>query len=173
MRRVLVLIAVAALIGASLAIPAFADTTGTVTATVTVSLVSVSVAPTAMAYGVQALGATNLEPGTRNCGGSANPAFTASNNGSVTEDLTIRGTDSVSTNWTLGAVAAAETYVHLFRLDPPCCTFNALTLASQALISSLVSADALDVYMNLDMPTASASTTEESFDVIVLATASP
>ena len=104
MRRVLALVGVLAVIGAALAIPAFADTEGTVTATVTAGVVAISLSTTTAAYGTVALGSEDNAP--------TPSSFTVTNNGNVDADFGVKGANTA--NWTLGTglPSGTDTYRH-------------------------------------------------------------
>ena len=96
-----------------LAAPVLAqDDTGVVTVTVQAAVVSVSVTPDAINYGLVSLNAEGLKP----VEPTADPRIVANNTGTGWVDFTIRGADT--DDWTLGAVAAPETYVHYFGRGP-------------------------------------------------------
>lgn len=141
--------------------------TDTVTATVTAQNVSVSVADGAVAYGTVSTSST--EDTTTN---GVDDSQTATNDGNVTEDLTIRGWDT--TNWTLGGTAASETYTHKFCTST--CdsspSWTALTTSYQTLADDVSSSGTQVFDLQIGTPTSTSNYTEQSADVTVMAAAS-
>jgi hypothetical protein len=144
-----------------------AASSANVTATVTIQNVSVTVSDGSVSYGTVSSGGT---ADTTSSG--VNDSQTATNDGNVSEDLNIRGANS--TNWTLGATAGTDQYVHSF------CTSNcdvspawtALTTSNQTL-SSGVSASGTQVFdLEFSAPTSSTTFDQESLTVTVQAAAS-
>lgn len=142
-----------------------AATTATVTATVTVQNVSVTVSDGTVAYGT--LG-TNSSAGT-----NGSDTQTATNNGNVTSDLSIKGQNTAA--WTLAGSAGADQYVHRFCIAT-CASaptnFTALTTNYQTLASGKAASATQTFDLYLTTPTSSTSFTQQSVDVLVLAAAS-
>ena len=81
-------------------IPLFGDSQATITVTVTIpSVISVSVTPTSWNIGNVSLGETKATSG---------GYFTVTNNGNVTEDISI--VSGNSENWTVGSTAGEEVF---------------------------------------------------------------
>lgn len=163
MRRVLALIAVVALVGAALAVPAFGDTEGTVTATVTAGVVAISNSTSTVAYGIVDLGSADNIP---------TPAtFTATNDGNVDADFGIKG--AATANWALvTGTPGDEEYRHEASPDAFSSTII-LTTDFQSLDSAVTPTSSTTVSLRLDAPASTAVDTEQSAQVIILATASP
>lgn len=141
--------------------------TATVTATVTVQNISVSVADGTVAYGTLGQNATaDTEPA---------DGQTATNNGNITENFNIKG--STSTNWTLGATAASDVYVHKFcnDTDNDCTTpptnYTALTLNYQTLDTAITTSGTVLFQLQINTPNPSTVYTEQSVTVTVQAVA--
>ena len=137
--------------------------TASVAATVTVQNISVSVADGTVAYGILAV---NTSAGT-------NPADlqTATNNGNITEAFNIKGQNSA--NWTLGAAAGADTYVHKFctaTCGTPPTNYTALTTSYQTLGTGVAVSGTKTFDLYITTPTSSTNFTQQSVDVTVQAT---
>lgn len=142
----------------------FAASTASVTATVTVQNISVTVSDGTIAYGTLAVSAT----------ADTNPADTqtATNNGNITENLNIKGQNSA--NWTLGAAAAADTYIHRFCIatcGTPPTNYTALTTSYQTLATSVAASGTQTFDLEISTPTSSTNFTQQSVDVTVQAVA--
>jgi hypothetical protein len=138
--------------------------TATVAATVTVQNISVSVSDGTVAYGTLGQNAT----------ADTNPADTqtATNNGNVTENFNIKGQSS--TNWTLGATAASDQYIHGFcktTCTTPPTNYTALTTSYATLATGIAASgtQTFDLYINTPNP--STVFTQQSVDVTVQAIA--
>ncbi|MCL4415128.1 MAG: hypothetical protein M1365_00280 [Actinobacteria bacterium] len=145
----------------------FAATTGTVAATVTAQNVSITLDVTSVTYGTLATGASK-----DTTTGGTNTSITATNNGNVNEDFTIRGANT--TNWTLSGSAGSENYVHAFCTatcdSTP--TWTALT-TSNASLQATVSASGTKTFdLKITTPTSTANFTEQTANVTVTAAAS-
>lgn len=171
MIRRLTIAAILATVGILATLPAYAthSTEGTVSATVTPGVFAVTVTGTP-AYGTVALSSTNVEPTGQTCSSTTGPAFNASNTGTVPSDYLIKGADSAA--WTLEATAGNNQYVHRFATNPTTCTFAALDTTNTAL-ATVNNGNSIDVYLNFDAPTDTSSTSAQTLDVTVVATASP
>lgn len=141
-----------------------AATTAAVTATVTVQNISVTVTDGSVSYGTMA---NNASAGT-------NPADTqtATNNGNVTEIFYIKGQNTA--NWTLGATAGSDQYVHKF-CTATCGTaptnYTALTTSNQELAASVASSGTQTFDLYLTTPNPSTVYTQQSVDVTITAAA--
>lgn len=144
---------------------AHAATTATVAATVTVQNVSVSVADGSVAYGTLA---TNTSAGT-----NGSDTQTVTNGGNVAEDFNIRGQNSA--NWTLGASAGVDTYVHQFctaTCGSAPTNYTKLTTSYAALGAGNVAANGTQTFDTyITTPTSSSVFTQQSVDVTVQAVA--
>ena len=148
----------------------FAADSATVTATITAQSVSVSVSDGTVTYGTLTTGTSE-----DTTSGGLNNTQTASNDGNITEDINIRGQDSV--NWTLSATSGADQYVHEFcKVDTGDCdgtpTWAALTTSNQTLKLSLVSSGTYDFDLKITTPSTSTNFTQQSVDVVIQASAS-
>lgn len=163
MRRVLALVGVLAVIGAALAIPAFADTEGTVTATVTAGVVAISVSTTTVAYGTVEVGSSDNVP--------TPSTFTATNDGNVDANFGIKG--AATTDWALVSGAPTdEEYRH--KASPDAFTSTIILTADfQSLDSAVTPTSSTTVSLRLDAPASTAASAEQSAQVIILATVSP
>jgi hypothetical protein len=159
-RRAVFVIAIAATLASTLGLTIFADDTKTVNATVTPAIITVNVSPSTVTYGTKQIGATNVP---------SNPDhFAATNAGSVPEDFVIKGANTVGGAWTLAATAGEDTYVHRFSLNGS--IWTALTTTNQALGSNVTPGTGeVDVFLQMDLPTSSASTAQQTAPVLVTA----
>lgn len=163
MRRVLALVGVLAVVGAALAVPAFADEAGdSLTATVTPGTVSVTLSTTTVAYGTVAL---STDDGTRSTATSGN--ITATNNGTVSEDFYIKGADATGTvTWTLqtdGSLSAVNEYIHQFNSTD-------LTLANQSLQAGVAASGGTNIFTTtMVMPITASDSSAHSTTVTVTA----
>ncbi len=145
-------------------LPVLAATTGTVAATVTVQNVSVSIGDGSIAYGTLA---NNTSAGT-----NGSDTQTATNNGNVAEDITIKGSNTG--NWTLGATASTDQYVHKFctaTCGSAPTNYTALTTSYQALATNLAASGTQTFDLYLTTPNPTTVYTQQSVDVTVLAAA--
>lgn len=110
--------------------PALAADTAGVSATVTPKLISVSVSPGSVAYGTVDLD-TEVAP-------TGDPTINATNDGNVTENFNIRGTDATfgANTWTLsGSSNGPDQYMHkrgLLEFAPFTTSYSTLALLVQA-----------------------------------------
>lgn len=151
----------------SLSVAPFANaaTTANVAATVTVQNVSVSVTSGTISYGTLA---TNTSAGT-----NGSNTQTVTNSGNVPEDFNIKGQNSA--NWTLGATAGTDTYVHQF-CTATCGTaptnYTKLTTSYAALGAGNLAANGTQTFDTyITTPTSSSVFTQQSVDVTVMAVA--
>lgn len=145
-----------------------AASSATVAATVTAQNVSVSVTDGTVTYGTLA---ANTSKSTIT--GDLADTQTATNDGNVTENLNIKGQNSA--NWTLGATAGVDTYVHQFCIatcGTPPTNFTALTTNYQTLATGKAASGTQTFELRLTTPTSSSVTTQQSVDVTVQAVAS-
>ncbi len=141
-----------------------AANSATVTATVTVQNVSVTVADGVVSYGV--LG-SNSSAGT-----NASDTQTATNNGNIAEDFVIKGQNTA--NWTLGATAASDQYIHRFctaTCGSAPTNYTALTTNNQTLATNVAASGTQTFDLHITTPNPSTVFTQQSVDVIVTATA--
>jgi len=143
---------------------AYAATTAAVTATVTVQNISVSVADGTVAYGSLA---TNSSAGT-----NGTDTQTATNNGNVAEDFTIKGQNSA--NWTLDSTnSTTDHYIHRFCTSScasPPTSYTALTTSFQSLGSGNVAANGTQTFdLYITTPQTSSVFTQQSVDITVQA----
>ena len=159
-----VLIAVIAGVAALGGSPALAThtETATVSATVTPAVLSVTATPTSVDYGTVELSATNVTP---------TPLFfTATNNGSITENINIRGADTA--NWTLENAVGANQYVHKASNDNFAIqTITLVTPGSTLLKASVAVNGTVTVSLKLDAPTSSTTAATQTAVVTVIAVA--
>ncbi len=162
-RSQVILIAVVAAFAALGGSPALATHTveSTVNATVTPAVLSVTVDPNTVDYGTVELGIQDNLP---------NPTtFTAKNNGSITEDIEIRGANTA--NWTLvSGVPATDEYRHEFSKDG-FTTPLILTTSNQTLDTGIAVNGEVIVSLRLDAPTASTTAATQTAPVTVIAVA--
>lgn len=161
-------VGVLALVGMLVYVSASAATTATVAATATVQNVSVSVADGTITYGTLS---NNTAKST--IAADLNDTQTATNNGNITEDLNIRGTNS--TGWTLAGSTGSDQYVHKFcssSCGSPPTNFTALTTSYQTLGASVTASATRTFELQLTTPNPSTVYTQQSVDVTVQAVAS-
>jgi hypothetical protein len=145
----------------------YSATTATVTATVTVQNISVSVADGIVSYGT--LSTSDTQDTTSS---GLNDSQTATNNGNIDEDFSIKGQDS--SNWTLATSIGSEQYAHKF------CTsscdsspvWTALTTTNQSLATSVATSGTQEFDLQILTPSSTANYTQQSVDVVVTASAS-
>jgi hypothetical protein len=145
-----------------------ASGSATVTSTVTVQNVSVSVSSGTVSYGTIA---ADTSEDTSSSGLS--DTQTVTNNGNVPEDFAIAGQNSA--DWTLASTPGVNQYVQQFCTAS--CTsaptnYTALTTNNQSLASSVAANDTASLDLRITTPTSSTSTTSESVNVTIVATAS-
>lgn len=162
-RPQVVLIAVIAGVAALGGSPALASHTpeSTVSATVTPAVLSVSATPSTVDYNVVELGTADNLP---------SPAtFTATNNGSIVENIEIRGANT--TSWTLvSTVPGTDEYRHEASKDG-FTTPIILTTANQGLDTGVAVNGTVTVSLRLDAPTSSTTATTQTAPVTVIAVA--
>lgn len=148
-----------------------AATEATVTATVTAQNVAVSVSDGNVTYGTLALSATRST-----LPAEENEMQTATNDGNVTSDLSIKGQNSAA--WTLGATQGANQYFHKFCNDTandcstPPTSYTALTTNYQTLATGVAASGSIDFQLQIGLPTSTSSYAQQSVDVFVQISAS-
>ncbi len=162
MKSFSVSIGILGLIGVLIFQTALAATTATVTATVTVQSISLTITDGTVAYGT--LG--------NNSSADTNPADTqdAVNNGNIIENFNIQGSNSA--NWTLGAVAASDVYVHKFctsSCGTPPTNYTALTTSDQTLATGVAASASQSFDLYITTPNPSTVFTQQSVNVTVTA----
>lgn len=151
----------------------FAADTDQVTATVTPLVVGVTVSPTSHNYGVLALSTSD---GSRTTATSA--VITATNAGSVAEDFNIKGADSA--DWGINASPAATgtvgsgQFVHRYDAGSTFTTGEAAALESasgnyKVLADAVATSGTQDFVLQMNMPTATSVTAQQSTSVTVQA----
>ena len=160
MKSLIATICILSLVGMVVGVVAQGADTASVAATVTVQNISVTVTDGTVAYGVMAAGASK---------DTLSPADlqTATNNGNVTENFNIRGTDSGT--WTLGATAGSNVYVHKFSTNSGA-AWTALTLVNQTLATGKAVSGTQTFDLQITTPTVSADYIGHSVNVTVQAT---
>ena len=162
-RPQVMLIAVIAGVAALGSSPALAThtETATVSATVTPAVLSVTASPPSVDYDVVELSSADNLP---------SPAsFTATNNGSITENILIRGANTA--NWALvSGVPATDQYRHEFSKDG-FTTPVILTTSNQTLDTGVAVNGTVTVSLRLDAPTASTTAATQTAPVTVVAVA--
>lgn len=164
----------------ALAAPALAATEEGVTATVTPQLVSVTVDVSSVGYGTQNLSTTDNKP-------TGDPEITATNNGNVAENFTIKGDDATASGstWTLSTTAGASAYVHKYNADTggtyPDLSSVALDKTGKSLSTGVSGGTSCTTTctgggseafkLRMDTPTSTSSFAEHSTTVTVVATA--
>jgi hypothetical protein len=185
-KRIVAIVAVVALMGLLLPAAVFAADTGTVTCTVSAVLVSVTVTDGSVDYGTVNVGATKNTAQyetTYNPYGSDTPQTqTVTNNGSGTENYTIKSSNATGTSqtWTLGATAGDHIYTHAalpltdsaYTGGAAIGTFSiAMTTAGSyvPLASSVASSAVKYLELEIGMPTSTTDYGSHSIDVTILA----
>lgn len=143
-----------------------AGNTATVNATVTVQNVSLSVSPGSVNYGILP---SNTSKST--CSSELNRAQTVTNDGNVTETFNIQGQNSG--NWTLGATAGTDQYVHEFATST-CTTWpggTALTTSYQTMATGIAPNGTATLNLRITTPISSSVFTEQNVSVTLQAVA--
>ncbi len=161
-RPQVILLAVIAGVAALGSSPALATHTpeSIVSATVTPAVLSVSVTPDSVDYDVVEMNSTDNLP--------TPISFTATNNGSITEDIEIRGASTG--DWTLAATAGTDQYVHKASPDAFSTTIT-LTTSNQSLAAGVTTSGTVTVSLKLDAPTSSTTAATQTAPVTVIAVA--
>lgn len=167
MKNIFSAIVVCLVAGFFVSLHLFAADTDSVTATVTAQNISVTVSDGAVAYGTIAV-STSRDTTTA----GVNDSQTATNDGNITEDFNIMGTDSAA--WELADVAGSEAYTHGFcttncDVSPTWTQFNE---TSYTQLANSISSSADQVFdLRLQTPTSTATFTQQSVDLTVQAVA--
>ena len=156
-------ICILGLVGMVVGVAVKGATEAPVTATVTVQNISVTVTDGTVAYGTLAVNTTKST-----LVGELADLQTATNNGNITENFNIRGTDSGT--WTLGAVAGSNVYVHRFSTNSGT-TWTALTTPGYLTLATTKAVGGTQTFdLQITTPTVSADYIEHSVNVTVQAT---
>lgn len=143
-----------------------AATTGTVTATVTAQSISLTVTDGTVTYGTLALNASKST-----IPADLNDMQTATNNGNITENFNIKGSNSAS--WTLdSANTTQDHYIHQFctaSCTTPPTNFTALTTNDQTLATGVATSGTQTFYLRITTPQSSSVYTEQSVNVTITA----
>ena len=161
MKSLISTIAILGLVGMVVGVAVQAATEGSVTATVTVQSISLTVTDGTVAYGVLVVNTS-----TSTLGLTPVDTQTATNNGNVTENFNIRGTNSA--NWTLQAAAGNEQYVHKFSTNGGA-SYTPLTLVNQTLATGKAPLGTQSFDLQITTPTATTFFTQQSVNVTVQA----
>jgi len=143
-----------------------AANTATIAATVTVQNISLSVADGSIAYGTLASNSTKST-----CTSELNDLQVITNDGNVAETFNIKGQNS--TNWTLGATAGTDTYVHKF-VTSTCATFSggtALTTSYATAVTNVAPNATSSLNLQITTPNPSTVFTQQNVDVSLQAVA--
>ena len=178
MRRVLALTVVVVLLMSLLPMTVLAghSGTGTVSATVTAAFLSVSVTAQQLAYGTLDLGDVDKKPTGQVDDTDPNAAFKVTNNGTKTANWAIVGGASAPDAWAIAASATTDTYAHRFDLTPDVNgnvtggTSLHTSASTSSLAASVAAAGELFVFLQLDMPTDTNFTAQQSLPITVTAT---
>jgi hypothetical protein len=139
--------------------------TGSVTATVTAQNISISVSDGSVSYGTLAINTTE-----DTTSGGVNDSQTATNEGNVTENFNIMGSDTGS--WTLAATQGSDEYFHKFCNNGTCdssANWTALTTSYQTLATGVASSGTQEFDLQIGVPSSTAVFTEQNADVTVQA----
>ena len=174
MKSLIATICILGMIGMVLGMTAKAAEEATVAATVMVRLLSVSVTDGQVAYGTMEQNATKSTiPVT-----GLNDQQTVTNIGNYTEAFNIKGHNSA--NWTLGATAGSDVYVHLFcngsgATSGPCVNpptgYTALTADYATFATSTAVNGTATLNLQINTPNPSTVFTQQSVNVTLVAIA--
>jgi len=172
MKYLIANVCILGMIGMVIGAGVFAATEAEVTATVTVQNIAVSVSDGSISYGTLGQNSTqNTLPG------GVNDMQIATNDGNVTSDISIKGTDS--TNWTLGATPGNDIYTHHFCNDTdddcttPLTNYTALTTTYTTLKAGVAaSGGTVDFQLQINTPSPSSVYTQQNVNVWVQTSAS-
>jgi hypothetical protein len=129
------------------------------------AVVSITISDGVVSYGTVAVNTSR-----NTCTGGLNDAQTVTNNGNVAEDFTIKGSNSA--NWTLGASAGSNQYMHEFK-NGSCSTFTggtALTTTDQTFATNIAASGTATLNLQLTSPSSTTSYVQQSVNVTVTAT---
>ncbi len=140
--------------------------TGTVSATVTAKSISVTVSDGGVAYGTLVL---DSEQDTTS--GGVNDTQAAQNNGNVTEDFNIKTSHAVGgTQWSVGASAGANTFVHSFSINGGSAWEVLQTYDSyETLATSITATNTQNFDLKIHTPTSSSDYQQKTITVTVQA----
>jgi len=171
MKSLIANVCILGMIGIVIGTGVFANTEAEVAATVMVQNIAVSVSDGSIDYGTLGQNSTqNTLPG------GANDMQTATNDGNVTSDIKIKGTNS--NDWTLGATAGDNIYTHHFcnATDNDCTTpltnYTALTTSYTDLKTDVAASGTVDFHLQINTPNPSSVFTQQNVNVWVQASAS-
>lgn len=162
MKSSIATICILGLVGMVVGVAVQGADTASVGATVTVQNISVAVTDGTITYGTMAVNTTKST-----LASDLNDLQTATNNGNVTETFNIKGQNSA--NWTLGATAGANQYVHKFSKDSGT-TWTALTTSYATLATGKAVSGTQTFDLQITTPTSSTNYDSQSVDVTVQAT---
>lgn len=150
----------------SLSLSVQAQDTASVTATVTAQQIAVSVSDGTVNYGV-------IEMGGNKSTLDLTDTQTITNDGNVTEDFNIQGSDSTPSSWTLVGNTAPGTdeYGHAFSTDTGS-TWTPMTSDTYTSVATAIASSATeDMDLQIYTPSSTTATAEQSVDVTIQATA--
>lgn len=128
---------------------ALADTQATISTTVVPELISVYVNRPQIAYGTVALGQSDIMP-------PGDPVTNVKNNGTVTENLIIFGTDATSATgtWVLDSSVGTDKFVHkIQRTVGDTALYSLSKTTSHPLASNLATDSSVDIKLRISTPT--------------------
>jgi hypothetical protein len=171
MKSFIASIAILALIGLGVGVSVEGATTADVSATVTAQLVSVSVSDGSIAYGILSLDTTKDTTAT-----GVNDTQTATNDGNVTENLSIRSSDATSsgTTWELAATRGDDAFTHEFSINSggAWTAFNPDNTTYSTLANTVATSAGQTFDLRIGTPTSSTDSVQHTVTVTVQATAS-
>jgi len=169
-KRIVILGLCLSLVAAMIPGVVLAATEGTVTCTVSGSLVAITVTDGTVAYGVLALSGTQ-----DTLAANLDDQQTASNDGTVAVDLTIKSSNATregGTAWTLSNTAiGANQYMHKFSINGGT-TWTAMTTSDQALASDIAAAGSEAFDLQIHMPSSTTDYLQHAITVTVTASES-
>ena len=173
MKSLIATICILGMIGMVLGMTAKAAEEATVAATVMVRLLSVSVTDGQVAYGTMEQNTTKSTIPT-----GLDDQQTVTNSGNDTENFNIKGLNS--TNWTLGATAGSDIYVHQFcngsgATGGPCASpptgYTALTTSYATFATGIAVNATTTLNLQINTPNPSTIYTQQSVNVTLVAIA--
>lgn len=167
MKNFLLFVGILVVTGMVVSAASYAAETANVTATVTVQNISVAVTDGDVLYGILPVSDT-----TSTVVSGLNDSQTADNDGNITEDFNIIGTDSAG--WTLESAVGSDQYSHDFCTTT--CDSSPVWVEIQqgayTEMSVAVASTSNQIFdLRIETPSASTVFTEQSVDVTVQATA--
>ncbi|KKO02706.1 hypothetical protein LCGC14_0101550 [marine sediment metagenome] len=154
------------LVGMVVGVAVQGATTDDVSATVTAQLVSVSVSDGIVEYGILALNTTEDTV-------TLVDTQTATNDGNVAADLSIRSSDAVGgTTWELAVSAGSDAFIHEFSIDAGVswAAFNVDNVTYSTLVNNVAASGNQTFDLKIGTPTASTDNVEKTITVTVQAT---